>query len=79
MTTNFLIYIYPVSSKERRFPDGVQASSPLIFTFPQVDVGRFADLAAEYHINTSSLSRQLPTLIMFQVTVNIGIQTETEN
>ena len=46
-----------------------------IFTFPQVDVGRFADLAAEYHINTSSLSRQLPTLIMFQVTVNIGIQT----
>ena len=35
--------------------------------FGKVDVGRFADIAAEYHINTSSLSRQLPTMIMFQV------------
>ena len=36
--------------------------------FGKVDVGRFAEVAEEYHINTSSLSRQLPTLIMFQVT-----------
>jgi len=35
--------------------------------FGKVDVGRFADIAAEYHINTSALSRQLPTVIMFQV------------
>ena len=35
--------------------------------FGKVDVGRFAEVAEEYHINTSSLSRQLPTLIMFQV------------
>lgn len=34
--------------------------------FGKVDVGRFADIAAEYHINTSALSRQLPTVIMFQ-------------
>ena len=36
-------------------------------TSSSVDVGRFADVAEEYHINASSLSRQLPTLIMFQV------------
>lgn len=40
--------------------------------FGKVDVGRFADLAAEYHINTSSLSRQLPTLIMFQEGKELG-------
>jgi len=40
--------------------------------FGKVDVGRFADLAEEYHINTSSLSRQLPTLIMFQEGKELG-------
>ena len=40
-----------------------------------MDVGRFADLAAEYHINTSSLSRQLPTLIMFQASSHISFSS----
>merc|ERR1719295_1757936 len=40
--------------------------------FGKVDVGRFADIAEEYHINTSSLSRQLPTLIMFQEGKELG-------
>jgi len=34
--------------------------------FGKIDVGRYAEVAKEYHINTSSLSRQLPTIIMFQ-------------
>ena len=32
----------------------------------KIDVGRYGDVAAAYHINTSALTRQLPTLIMFQ-------------
>jgi len=40
--------------------------------FGKVDVGRFADLAAEYHINTSSLSRQLPTVVLFQDGKEVG-------
>jgi len=40
--------------------------------FGKLDVGRFADLAAEYHINTSSLSRQLPTVILFQDCKEVG-------
>jgi len=40
--------------------------------FGKVDVGRFAEVAAEYHINASSLSRQLPTLIMFQDGKELG-------
>jgi len=40
--------------------------------FGKLDVGRYADLAAEYHINTSSLSRQLPTLILFQEGKEVG-------
>lgn len=40
--------------------------------FGKVDVGRFAEVAEEYHINTSSLSRQLPTLIMFQDGKELG-------
>jgi thiol-disulfide isomerase/thioredoxin len=40
--------------------------------FGKIDVGRYADVAAEYHINTSSLSRQLPTLIMFQEGKELG-------
>ena len=42
--------------------------------FGKVDVGRFADVAEEYHINTSSLSRQLPTLIMFQVSFQLSVR-----
>ena len=42
--------------------------------FGKVDVGRFADIAEEYHINTSSLSRQLPTLIMFQVSFQLSVR-----
>jgi len=34
--------------------------------FGKLDVGRFAEVAEQFHINTSSLSRQLPTLILFQ-------------
>jgi len=40
--------------------------------FGKVDVGRYADLAEEYHINTSSLSRQLPTVILFQEGKEVG-------
>ena len=40
--------------------------------FGKVDVGRFAEVAEEFHINTSSLSRQLPTLVMFQVSQTAG-------
>ncbi|XP_023338958.1 thioredoxin-related transmembrane protein 2 homolog [Eurytemora carolleeae] len=40
--------------------------------FGKVDVGRFADLAAEFHINASSLSRQLPTVILFQEGKEVG-------
>ena len=32
----------------------------------KVDVGRYSDVAEKHHINTSALTRQLPTLIMFQ-------------
>jgi len=40
--------------------------------FGKVDVGRFAEVAEEYHINTSSLSRQLPTVIIFQDGKELG-------
>jgi len=40
--------------------------------FGKVDVGRYTDIAQEYHINTSSLSRQLPTVIMFQDAKEVG-------
>jgi len=40
--------------------------------FGKVDVGRYSDIAAEYHINTSSLSRQLPTVILFQDGKEVG-------
>ena len=29
-------------------------------------MGRYSEVAEKYHINTSALSRQLPTLILFQ-------------
>ena len=31
-----------------------------------MDVGRYPEVAEKHHISTSALSRQLPTLIMFQ-------------
>jgi len=40
--------------------------------FGKIDVGRYAEVAKEYHINTSSLSRQLPTIIMFQEGKELG-------
>ena len=33
----------------------------------KIDVGRYPDVGEEHHINTSALTRQLPTVIMFQV------------
>jgi len=40
--------------------------------FGKVDVGRYSDIAKEFHINTSSLSRQLPTVIIFQDGKELG-------
>lgn len=34
--------------------------------FGKVDIGRFSDLALKYRISTSSFSKQLPTVILFQ-------------
>ncbi|XP_060608413.1 thioredoxin-related transmembrane protein 2 homolog [Ruditapes philippinarum] len=34
--------------------------------FGKLDVSKFAEEAAEYRVNTSSFSKQLPTLILFQ-------------
>ena len=39
--------------------------------FGMVDVGRFTAVAAEYHINTSSLSRLVRSLSRYQVSINI--------
>jgi len=40
--------------------------------FGKVDVGRYQSIAEEHHINTSSLSRQLPTVILFQEGKEVG-------
>merc|ERR1719339_699758 len=40
--------------------------------FGKVDVGRYPEQAEQYHINTSALSRQLPTMIMFQEGKELG-------
>ena len=32
----------------------------------KIDVGRYPEVAEKHHINTSPLTRQLPTLILFQ-------------
>ena len=32
----------------------------------KVDVGRYSEVAEKHHINTSPLTRQLPSLILFQ-------------
>jgi len=34
--------------------------------FGKIDVGRYPEVAEKHHINTSPLTRQLPTLILFQ-------------
>lgn len=34
--------------------------------FGKIDVGRYPDVGEEHHINTSALTRQLPSVIMFQ-------------
>ncbi|OXU18271.1 hypothetical protein TSAR_014329 [Trichomalopsis sarcophagae] len=36
------------------------------FKFGKVDIGRYPDAAAKYHISDSSKSQQLPTLILFK-------------
>ncbi|XP_011869793.1 PREDICTED: thioredoxin-related transmembrane protein 2 homolog [Vollenhovia emeryi] len=36
------------------------------FKFGKVDVGRYPDAAAKYHISDASTSKQLPTLILFK-------------
>ncbi|TDG50911.1 hypothetical protein AWZ03_002566 [Drosophila navojoa] len=37
-----------------------------LLKFGKIDIGRFPDVAAKYHISDSSFSKQLPTLILFQ-------------
>ena len=37
-----------------------------------MDVGRYPEIAEQYHINTSALARQLPTVIMFQNGEEVG-------
>ena len=32
----------------------------------KIDVGRYPDIAQKFHISTTSLTRQLPTVILFQ-------------
>lgn len=34
--------------------------------FGKIDVGRYPDVGEEHHVNTSALTRQLPSVIMFQ-------------
>lgn len=34
--------------------------------FGKIDVGRYPDVAQKFHISTTSLTRQLPTCILFQ-------------
>lgn len=36
------------------------------FKFGKIDVGRYPELAKKYYIDDSSLSRQLPTVIVFK-------------
>eukprot|EP00088_Acartia_fossae_P014213 TRINITY_DN17586_c0_g1_i4.p1 TRINITY_DN17586_c0_g1~~TRINITY_DN17586_c0_g1_i4.p1 ORF type:complete len:275 (+),score=76.70 TRINITY_DN17586_c0_g1_i4:49-873(+) len=40
--------------------------------FGKLDAGRYPEVAEEFHINTSSMSRQLPTVILFQDGKEIG-------
>lgn len=34
--------------------------------FGKIDVGRYPDAAAKYHVSDASTSKQLPTLILFK-------------
>ena len=36
------------------------------FRFGKVDIGRLPDIGNKYHVSDSSLSRQLPTIILFK-------------
>lgn len=36
------------------------------FKFGKVDIGRYPDAAAKYHVSDASTSKQLPTLILFK-------------
>lgn len=38
----------------------------------KIDVGRYPEIAEEHHINTSALTRQLPSVIMFQDGKEVG-------
>lgn len=40
--------------------------------FGKLDVGRYAEQAEQYHINTGAMSRQLPTMVMFQDGKELG-------
>lgn len=40
--------------------------------FGKIDVGRYPDIAEQMYINTSSLTRQLPTLVLFQDGKEVG-------
>jgi len=40
--------------------------------FGKIDVGRYPDVAQKYHISTTSLTRQLPTVILFQEAKETG-------
>merc|ERR1712004_26575 len=40
--------------------------------FGKLDVGRYPEIGEKHHISTSALSRQLPTLIMFQDGKEVG-------
>ena len=39
---------------------------PFFKIIGKIDVGRYPDVAQKFHISTTSLTRQLPTVILFQ-------------
>lgn len=38
----------------------------LTFSTGKIDAGRYPDVAESFHINTTALTRQLPTVILFE-------------
>ena len=44
----------------------------MIVLIGKLDVGRYPEIGEKHHISTSALSRQLPTLIMFQDGKEVG-------
>ncbi len=40
--------------------------------FGKIDVGRYLEVAEEHHINTTALTRQLPSVLMFQEGKEVG-------